>query len=95
MFTSRTIIFASLSFLAGANACVQCPATVKDGVSAIKVYDVTTDSQTTFCMYYNSNDANGDGPTIFCQYHTRNGQFIDGHKSCARTATVKEDDCRT
>ncbi|KAG1729624.1 uncharacterized protein EDB91DRAFT_1159019 [Suillus paluster] len=28
MFASRSVMFALLSFLAGTNACIQCPATV-------------------------------------------------------------------
>ncbi|KAG1734267.1 uncharacterized protein EDB91DRAFT_1147167 [Suillus paluster] len=37
MFTSRTIMFALLSFLASANACIQCPATINVGDDTMKL----------------------------------------------------------
>ncbi|KAG1747083.1 uncharacterized protein EDB91DRAFT_1116146 [Suillus paluster] len=84
MFTSRSIIFALLSFLVGVNACVQCPATVK----GIQLSATLPDDQVTVCVY---NGINGDGSTVLCQYHTKNGKSSDKSQPCPKKATVKKD----
>ncbi|KAG1730103.1 uncharacterized protein EDB91DRAFT_1157805 [Suillus paluster] len=88
MFTSRTIIFALLSFIAGANACIKCPATLKlDGVDT-KLYDTYPDNQVTFCYYSNPKVAGGVDPSVYCQYYTDTGVWLGGIKSCSSKATV-------
>ncbi|KAG1733600.1 uncharacterized protein EDB91DRAFT_1148305 [Suillus paluster] len=37
MFTSRSIMFALLSFLVGTNACIECPATLMVDGSAMRL----------------------------------------------------------
>ncbi|KAG1747081.1 uncharacterized protein EDB91DRAFT_1116132 [Suillus paluster] len=83
MFTSRSIIFVLLSFLAGANACIRCPAKV-DG---IKLSSTVPDDweHVTVCYY------KGKGVTAFCQYYTINGESLDLSPTCPRKATVIKD----
>ncbi|KAG1734225.1 uncharacterized protein EDB91DRAFT_1147076 [Suillus paluster] len=67
MFTSPSIMFALLSFLAGANACIQCPATMRVGGGVNKLRDTNIHDQFTYCNYdhvplYASN--------VYCMYNT-------------------------
>ncbi|KAG1734227.1 uncharacterized protein EDB91DRAFT_1147085 [Suillus paluster] len=86
MFTSPSIIFV-LSFLAGANACVQCPATLNVCGSAKKLYDAFTNGQFTYCTY---DHVPPESSSVFCTYHTGNGESAGGYESCPATATVQD-----
>ncbi|KAG1731836.1 uncharacterized protein EDB91DRAFT_1153313 [Suillus paluster] len=97
MFTSRSMVFVLLGFLAGANACVSCPSTLKVDSSVVNLYlrDPIAHIQTTFCEYRPS-----DGSHAFCIYNTVNGQLKNGYKqkdqitvtiqSCPHTETLKD-----
>ncbi|KAG1730111.1 uncharacterized protein EDB91DRAFT_793078 [Suillus paluster] len=67
MFTSRSIMFALLSFLAGANACLQCPDTLNVGGSTINLHDTYPEDTDTFCSYTSS---------VWCQYYTVSAFWI-------------------
>ncbi|KAG1734218.1 uncharacterized protein EDB91DRAFT_1147068, partial [Suillus paluster] len=88
MFTSRSIMFALISFLAGANACVQCPATVRVGGSTKKLRDTNTLDNFTYCNY---DDVTLYSSTIYCMYHPDNGKLVaDQFDFCPAAATVKD-----
>ncbi|KAG1726177.1 uncharacterized protein EDB91DRAFT_1166640 [Suillus paluster] len=80
MFTSRSIIFALLSFLVGVNAakCVQCPATVWDNGTTRKLTK-TSPGTVTVCTY---------GP-VSCRYLTSSRQIVGGAQACPLTAEPK------
>ncbi|KAG1717569.1 uncharacterized protein EDB91DRAFT_1173616 [Suillus paluster] len=69
MFASRSIMFALLGLLAGANACVQCPATLNVGGSAKELLtnDIWRELEYTFCTY---DGRNSDGSATYCNYYT-------------------------
>ncbi|KAG1750598.1 uncharacterized protein EDB91DRAFT_1108343 [Suillus paluster] len=97
MLTSRSMMFALLSFLAGANACVSCPSTLTVNGVVVKQYNVIPIAavQITYCEYMTS-----DGTQITCDYHTETGKLYYGsraknkivtpYNSCPRTATLKD-----
>ncbi|KAG1730112.1 uncharacterized protein EDB91DRAFT_1157866 [Suillus paluster] len=90
MFTSRFIIFALLSLLAGANACVQCPSSVKVNNSATELSKTLPDVSVTSCIYYvYTPNSNNEDSSVTCQYDTSNGKLSGGYKSCPATAPVK------
>ncbi|KAG1734260.1 uncharacterized protein EDB91DRAFT_592586 [Suillus paluster] len=61
MVNSRSIMFALLSFLAGANACIQCPATLKDdNGNVLTLSNTFPHGHSTSCNY---------GDQVFCQYN--------------------------
>ncbi|KAG1730100.1 uncharacterized protein EDB91DRAFT_1157772 [Suillus paluster] len=85
MFTSRHIIFALLSFLASANACIQCPASLRvnnHDTDLIK----TTPGDKTVCLY---GGAESDGSAITCRY-SNIGLLIHGNKACPLEVDEKE-----
>ncbi|KAG1744976.1 uncharacterized protein EDB91DRAFT_1121934 [Suillus paluster] len=67
MLTSCSIIFVLLSFLAGANACIQCPVTLTVENKDIQLTK-TTPGEITTCLY--NNGVKIDGLTVQCQYLT-------------------------
>ncbi|KAG1720504.1 uncharacterized protein EDB91DRAFT_1177988 [Suillus paluster] len=90
MLISRSIIFAVLSFLAGANACVQCPATLQVDDRTSHLYEAfpLVKNQSRFCVY-NDDKLNGDDSSVACEYDIENGQLVEGYRSCPYKATVK------
>ncbi|KAG1723725.1 uncharacterized protein EDB91DRAFT_160688 [Suillus paluster] len=72
MFTSRSIMFALLSFLAGANACIQCPASIEVDGSVADHYLTLPNDQYTICIYYNDQLPSGET----CRYGTVSAFWI-------------------
>ncbi|KAG1744099.1 uncharacterized protein EDB91DRAFT_1124488 [Suillus paluster] len=83
MLPSRFIMFALLSFLAGVNACVQCPATVMFEGSATKLAQ-TIPGDVISCIYRKSTS-----PALVCRYDVIFGYNIEGHDYCPTFAIVK------
>ncbi|KAG1727464.1 uncharacterized protein EDB91DRAFT_891255 [Suillus paluster] len=76
MFTSRSIIFALLSFLVGANACIQCPATLKvDGSTSYLDDTSVLNEDVTLCIYHNAKLI-GDDSSVGCRYWTVSAFWI-------------------
>ncbi|KAG1720348.1 uncharacterized protein EDB91DRAFT_1178109 [Suillus paluster] len=94
MFTSRSIMFALLSFLASANACVKCPAkfNVEHDDVATYVSERTIPQYpggpVILCSYYSAKLYGGD--LVHCAYYTSNSQFGGGFDSCPTRATVTD-----
>ncbi|KAG1720351.1 uncharacterized protein EDB91DRAFT_337396 [Suillus paluster] len=69
MFTSHSIMFALFSFLAGTNACLQCPVTIAHDGGVMHIYNmIALDNQTTLCIY--DDDQNGHYSIVNCLYET-------------------------
>ncbi|KAG1740445.1 uncharacterized protein EDB91DRAFT_1132453, partial [Suillus paluster] len=90
MFTSRSIIFALISFLAGANACVQCPATLNTNSRVMKLHNTLPDVSFTACVYDINNSG---GPTVSCQYDNDDGELVYGFQSCPRAVIASKGRC--
>ncbi|KAG1723079.1 uncharacterized protein EDB91DRAFT_1173650 [Suillus paluster] len=88
MFTSFAIMFALLSFLAGANACIECPARVKVDGSTSHLHETFPTDQFTYCSYDNVHLI-GDDSSVGCAYDNETGKLSLGYQSCPATATVK------
>ncbi|KAG1727465.1 uncharacterized protein EDB91DRAFT_1163894 [Suillus paluster] len=89
MFTSRSIIFVLLSFLASTDACVQCPAKMQVDSINMYIFDTFVDDKITFCIY---NGKTSDGSAVYCNY-TAKGKIQAGNQSCPRAANVLKDRC--
>ncbi|KAG1722695.1 uncharacterized protein EDB91DRAFT_1174344 [Suillus paluster] len=91
MFTSRSIMFALFSFLAGANACIQCPPTLQvDGsTSTLAESFPLGDHKHLFCVY-NNDKLKGYDASVSCEYDIANGRFSKGYESCEAKVTVKD-----
>ncbi|KAG1734270.1 uncharacterized protein EDB91DRAFT_1147170 [Suillus paluster] len=76
MSTSRTIIFALLSFLAGVNACLQCAASLDVDGSAVALSKTFLNDGVRYCIY---------GSSANCQYDAKDGLFVEGDDACPRT----------
>ncbi|KAG1734256.1 uncharacterized protein EDB91DRAFT_1147101 [Suillus paluster] len=81
MFSSRSIMFALLSFLAGANACIQCPRILNYEGTLMKLLSTVPKGRVTYCNY---------SPPVNCQYYTNNGRMSGGPNFCPGTAIVKK-----
>ncbi|KAG1720352.1 uncharacterized protein EDB91DRAFT_1178145 [Suillus paluster] len=89
MLTSRSIIFALLIFLTGANACVKCPPTVWwDGgsMSLLKTIPGPV-AHTTSCLY--ADVQNSGSPVEQCVYETATGKLTKKLGHCPATVPVK------
>ncbi|KAG1718870.1 uncharacterized protein EDB91DRAFT_1089700 [Suillus paluster] len=92
MFTSRSIIFALLSSLAGVNACIQCPGSLKVDGSVSHLSSTNPFDQFTFCFYTNANLSGGDS-SVACEY---DNVMVSGYNNPANRpinvmSTVSED----
>ncbi|KAG1730988.1 uncharacterized protein EDB91DRAFT_1155925 [Suillus paluster] len=90
MFTSPFIMFALVSFLAGANACIRCPATVRVDGGTKKLHDNTTRDQFTYCNY--------DSVPLYlsstvCIYHLDNGQLVPNQADFCPAAVAVKNHC--
>ncbi|KAG1726639.1 uncharacterized protein EDB91DRAFT_1166062 [Suillus paluster] len=90
MFASHSIMFALLGFLAGANACIDCPAAIKINGNVVKLQGTTPYGTLTHCFYLDNNT----GLSASCTYYTANGRLETGASTCPRTVTVKDRACR-
>ncbi|KAG1720548.1 uncharacterized protein EDB91DRAFT_335786 [Suillus paluster] len=89
MFTSLpSIIFALLSSLAGVNACIQCPGSLKVDGSVSHLSSTNPFDQFTFCFYTNANLSGGDS-SVACEYDNETANLLFGYESCPVTATMK------
>ncbi|KAG1734217.1 uncharacterized protein EDB91DRAFT_1147063 [Suillus paluster] len=91
MFTSPSIIFALISFLAGANAyvCVKCSATLNySGGTTLYTIGTRVEGQNTYCIY--QRQPWYEKAPVSCAYNTNSGMFQAGDKNCPATATVKD-----
>ncbi|KAG1717647.1 uncharacterized protein EDB91DRAFT_792179 [Suillus paluster] len=81
MFTSRSVIFALLIFLAGANACIQCPATV----GGIKLSSSTVlNGGILSCKYLGK----GRASKVECLFLSVSGNSIEADSRCPSSATI-------
>ncbi|KAG1720349.1 uncharacterized protein EDB91DRAFT_1178110 [Suillus paluster] len=88
MFTSRSIMFALLSFLTGASACIQCPSTLQvDGSTSYLGETSNLTDEVTYCEYSNAKLIGSDS-AVACRYYTKTGQIEDGYHSCPATVSV-------
>ncbi|KAG1729632.1 uncharacterized protein EDB91DRAFT_1159031 [Suillus paluster] len=75
MFASRSVMFALLSFLAGVNACIQCPATVggfKLSSATVLVANIIQ------CTY----------PTLHCWFRYNTADKMAGDPRCPSFAII-------
>ncbi|KAG1726642.1 uncharacterized protein EDB91DRAFT_1166084 [Suillus paluster] len=89
MLTSRSIIFALLIFIAGANACPQCPLTVEWAGGFMKRENILPGpvAHTTLCLYIDIK--NSVSPGVECVYETATGKLTKKLGHCPATVPVK------
>ncbi|KAG1717889.1 hypothetical protein EDB19DRAFT_1805739 [Suillus lakei] len=90
MFTSRFVILALLTFLAGANAgCATCDDTLEvDGVAVYTLVNSTTEyNGYTLCTYTNKL-----GTDVTCEY-SDSGVYEDGDDICPRVSRMDTYGC--
>ncbi|KAG2124383.1 hypothetical protein DEU56DRAFT_827562 [Suillus clintonianus] len=92
MFTSRFVVLALLTFLAGANAgCATCEETLEvDGVAAYKLVSSSVDSKNGFTV---CNYADKKGGKVACEYHTDSGLYEGGDDLCPRLSRMDTYGC--
>ncbi|KAG1734226.1 uncharacterized protein EDB91DRAFT_1251011 [Suillus paluster] len=89
MFTSPSIVFVLLSFLAGANACLQCPSLLEVDGCTSHLSATYPDDHVTLCFYHDAK-LPGNDSKVGCSYNTtpRTFEAIRLHTSVKAAARM-------